>query len=146
MWLFGLFLLIIIFFLSILQIWYVEVSESRDKESRLYLHHITNEEVRGPIRDAIGFHDDLLTMVKKCHPQMVLSHLTFLWDGKDNSARHSWRDSMKGQAKERRKDYIKFGTGQLREFAKGRRRHLHGTSTTDKVMELAWNERVLIPF
>ena len=29
------------------------------------LDHITNEEIRNQIRDAIGFHIDLLTMVRK---------------------------------------------------------------------------------
>ena len=46
-----------------------------------------NEEVRNRIQNAIGVHDDLLTIVKKPKTQMVWPHLKILWHGKDNSAR-----------------------------------------------------------
>ena len=35
----------------------------------LYIDHVTNEEVRAKIQQAIGPHEDLLTMVKRCKLQ-----------------------------------------------------------------------------
>ena len=48
------------------------------------------EEVRNRIQNAIGVHDDLLTMVKK-RKQMVWPHLKLLGHGKDNSVGDSER-------------------------------------------------------
>ena len=48
---------------------------------------MTNEEVRNRIQNAMGVHDDLLTMVKK-------PHLKILWHDEDNSAGNSERPSI----------------------------------------------------
>ena len=53
--------------------------------------HMTNEEVRNRIQNAIGVHDDLLTMVKK-GKQMVWQHLKILWHDEDNYAADSERE------------------------------------------------------
>ena len=44
-----------------------------------------NKEVRNRTQNAIGVHDDLLSMVKK-RKQMVWPHLKILRHGEDNSA------------------------------------------------------------
>ena len=49
-----------------------------------YKDHVTNEGIRNRTQNAIGVHDDLLTMVKKT--QMVWPHLKILGHGEDNSA------------------------------------------------------------
>ena len=63
---------------------------------------MTNGEVRNPIQDAIGAHDDLLNILK-----LIWSHLGILWHGEDNSAGNSERskkekidEEMGGHAKE----------------------------------------------
>ena len=56
-----------------------------------YKDHVTNEEVRSRILNAIGVHDDLVTMVTKGKLKMVWPHLKILWYGKDNSAGDSER-------------------------------------------------------
>ena len=61
--------------------------------------HVTNEEVRNRIQNAIGVHDDLLTMVKK-RKQMVWPHLKILWHGEDNSARDSERSKKERKTEE----------------------------------------------
>ena len=53
---------------------------------KTYKDHVTNEEVRNRIQNAVGVHDDLLTMVKKTKTQMVWPHLKILWHGEENSA------------------------------------------------------------
>ena len=45
-----------------------------------YKHHVTNEEVRAKIQQAIGPHEDLLTIVKRCKVQ---------WYGHVSHSRHS---------------------------------------------------------
>ena len=60
---------------------------------------MTNEEVRNRIQNAIGVHDDLLTMVKK-RKQMVWPHLKILWHGEDNSARDSERSKKERKTEE----------------------------------------------
>ena len=56
-----------------------------------YKDHVTNEEVRNRIQNAIGVHDDLLTMVKEKETQMVWPHHKILGHGEDNSAGDSER-------------------------------------------------------
>ena len=64
-----------------------------------YKDHVTNKEVRNRIQNAIGVHDDLLTMVKK-RKQMVWPHLKILWHGEDNSARDSERSKKERKTEE----------------------------------------------
>ena len=59
-----------------------------------YKDHVTNEEVRNRIQNAIGVHDDLLTMVKKW------PHLKILWHGEDDSARDSERSKKERKTEE----------------------------------------------
>ena len=56
-----------------------------------YKDHVANEEVRSRIQNAIGVHDDLLTMVKK---------RKLRWYGKDNSARDSERSKKERKTEE----------------------------------------------
>ena len=53
---------------------------------------MANEEVRNRIQNAIGVHDDLLTIVKP--------HLKILWHGKDNSAGDSERSKNERETEE----------------------------------------------
>ena len=63
-----------------------------------YKDHVTNEEVRNRIQNAIGVHDDLLTMETEI--QMVWPHLNILWHGEDNSARDSERSKKERKTEE----------------------------------------------
>ena len=65
-----------------------------------YKDHVTNKEVRNRIQNAIGVHDDLLTMVKKTETQMVWPHLKILWHGENNSARDSARSKKEKKTEE----------------------------------------------
>ena len=67
-----------------------------------YKDHVTNEEVRNRIQNAIGVHDDLLTMVKKNpETQTVWPHLKIIWHGEDNSARDSERSKKERKTEEK---------------------------------------------
>ena len=63
-----------------------------------YKDHVMNEEVRNRIHNAIGVHDDLLTMVKK--RKLRWPHLKILWHGEDNSARDSERSKKERKTEE----------------------------------------------
>ena len=60
---------------------------------------MTNEEVRNRIQNAIGVHDDLLTMVKK-RKQMVWPHLKILRHGEGNSAGDRERNKKQRKTEE----------------------------------------------
>ena len=63
-----------------------------------YIDHVTNEEVRNKIQNAIGVHDDLLTMEKET--QMIWAHLKILGHGEDNSAGDSERSKKERKTEE----------------------------------------------
>ena len=44
-----------------------------------YKGYVTNEEVRAKIQQAIGPHEDLLTIVKRRRLQQVMSHVHQVW-------------------------------------------------------------------
>ena len=54
-----------------------------------YKDHFTNEEVRAKIQQAIGPHEDLLTIVKKMQTAVVWSCLPFIRSGQNHLAGHS---------------------------------------------------------
>ena len=56
-----------------------------------YKDHVTNEEVRAKIQQAIGPHEDLLTIVKRRKLQVVWSCLPFIRSGQNHLATHSER-------------------------------------------------------
>ena len=76
-----------------------------------YKDHVTNEEVRSRIQNAIGVHDDLLTMVKKrklrwyCHIPRSSSMAKTILQGTVKGAR------MRGRQRKRWEDNIKEWTG-----------------------------------
>ena len=53
--------------------------------------HVTNEEARAKIQQAIGPHEDLLTIVKRLQTAVVWSCLPFIRSGQNHLARHSER-------------------------------------------------------
>ena len=55
-----------------------------------YKDHVTNEEVRAKIQQAIDPHEDLLTIVKR-QSAVVWSCLLFIRSGQNHLARHSER-------------------------------------------------------
>ena len=71
-----------------------------------YKDHVTNEEVRNRIQNAIRVHDDLLTMVKK-RKLRWWPHLKILWHGEDNSAGPKDGARRRGRQKKRWEDNIK---------------------------------------
>ena len=77
-----------------------------------YKDHVTNEEVRNRIQNAIGVHDDPLTMVKKRKTQMVWPHLS----RSSGMAKTILQATVKGarrrgRQKKRREDNFKEWTG-----------------------------------
>ena len=83
-----------------------------------YKDHVTNEEVRAEIQQAIGPHEDL-TIVKRRKVQWYGRCLTFIRSGQNHLARHSGRGKKTRQRK-RREDNIREWTGL--EFTKSQRR------------------------
>ena len=64
-----------------------------------YKNHVTNEEVRAKIQQAIGPHEDLLTIVKR--RKLVWSCLPFISSGQNHLARHSERGKKTSQTRKR---------------------------------------------
>ena len=62
-----------------------------------YKDHVTNEEVRAKIQQAIGPHEDLLTTVKRHKPR---SCLPFFRSGQNHLARHSEKGKKTRQTEE----------------------------------------------
>ena len=56
-----------------------------------YKDHVTNEEVRAKIQQAIGPHEDHLTIFKETQTAVVWSCLPFIRSGQNQFARHSER-------------------------------------------------------
>ena len=73
-----------------------------------YKDHVTKVEVRNRIKNAIGVHDGLLTMVKKRKLRCIATSQDH---GEDNSARDSERRRRKGKQKKRWEDNTKDWTG-----------------------------------
>ena len=61
-----------------------------------YKDHVTNEEIRAKIQQAIGPHEDLLTMVKRCRCRRLL----LIRSGQNHLARHSERGKKTRQTEE----------------------------------------------
>ena len=78
-----------------------------------YKDNVRNEEVHNRIQNAIGVHDDLLTMVKKWKTHMVWPHLKILWHGGDKSAGDEEEEDRRRdeKMKKRWEDNIKEWTG-----------------------------------
>ena len=75
-----------------------------------YKDHVTNEEVRSRIQNAVGVHDDLLTMIKK---RKLRWYLKIFGYGEDNSACDSERSKKERKTEEEmgRKDQGMDGNG-----------------------------------
>ena len=65
-----------------------------------YKHHVTNEEVRAKIQQAIGPHEDLLTIVKKTQTAVEWSCFPLIRSGQNHLARHSERGKKTRQTEE----------------------------------------------
>ena len=84
--------------------WALEMRCYRRLLNISYKDHVTNEEVRNRIQNAIGVHDDLLTMVKETKLR---------WYGHMGMAKSILQGTVKGARGEedRRRDNIKGCTG-----------------------------------
>ena len=65
-----------------------------------YKDHVTNEEVRAKIQQAIGPHEDLLTIFKETQTAVVWSCLPFIRSGQTHLERHSERGKTTRQPEE----------------------------------------------
>ena len=65
-----------------------------------YKDHVTNEEVRAKIQQAIGPHEDLLTIVKRLQTAVVWSCLPFIRFGQNHFTKHSERGKKTRQTEE----------------------------------------------
>ena len=83
-----------------------------------YKDHVTNEEVRAKIQQAVGPLEDLLTIVKRRTAE-VWSCLPFIRSGQNHLARHSERGKKTRKTRKRWEDNIREWTGL--EFAKSQR-------------------------
>ena len=66
----------------------------------LYKDHVTNKEIRAEIQQAIGPHEDLLTMVKRRKTAVVWTCLPFIRSGQNHLTRHSEKGKETRQTKE----------------------------------------------
>ena len=73
--------------------------------------HVTNEEVRAKIQQAIGPHEDLLTIVKETQTAVVWSCFPFIRSGQNRLAGHSERGRTQGRQRSRWEDNIREWTG-----------------------------------
>ena len=83
-----------------------------------YKDHVTNEEVRAKIQQAIGPHEHLLTIVKRRKLQWY-GHLPFIFSGQNNLAKHCKIGIRQGGQRKRWEDNIREWTGL--EFTKSQR-------------------------
>ena len=65
-----------------------------------YKDHVTNEEVHAKIQQAIGPHEDLLTIVKRCKLQWHGHVSRSIRSGQNHLARHSERGKKTRQTEE----------------------------------------------
>ena len=65
-----------------------------------YKDHVTNEEVRAKIQQAIRSHEELLTIVKRSQTALVWSCLPFIRSGQNHLATHSERRKKTKQTEE----------------------------------------------
>ena len=65
-----------------------------------YKDHVTNEEVRDKIQQAIGSHEDLLSIVKRHKHAVVWICLSFIRSGQNDLARHSERGKKTRQTEQ----------------------------------------------
>ena len=63
-----------------------------------YKDHVTNEKVCAKIQQAIGLHEDLLTIVKRLKSAVVWSCFPFIRSDQNYLKRHSEREKKIGQA------------------------------------------------
>ena len=84
-----------------------------------YKDHVTNEEVRDMIQQAIGPHEDLLTIVKRQKTAVARSCLPFIRSGQNHLARHNERREKRQGRQRKRWDDIREWTDL--EFAKSQR-------------------------
>ena len=61
-----------------------------------YKDHVTNKEVRAKIQQAIGPHEDLLTIRKETKPSVVWTCLPFIKPGQNHLAKHSEMEFLEG--------------------------------------------------
>ena len=61
---------------------------------------LLTKEVRAKIQQAIGPHEDLLTIVKRCKTAVVWTCLPFIRSGQNHLARHSEKGKKTRQAEE----------------------------------------------
>ena len=100
-----------------------------------YKDHVTKEEVHAKIQQAIGPHEDLLTIVKRCKlPAVVWSCLPFIRSGQYHLARHSERGRRQGWQRKRWEDNIRDQWTGL-EFTKSQR----ATENREKEGSWLWN-------
>ena len=84
-----------------------------------YKDHVTNEEVHAKIQQAIGPHEDLLTIVKRRKLQWYGHVFPFIRSSQNHLARHSERGRRRGRRRKRWEDSIREWTGL--EFGKSQR-------------------------
>ena len=72
----------------------------RQDTTHLIQRPFTNEEVRAKIQQAIGPHEELLTIVKKTQTAVVWSCFPFIRSGQNHLARHSERGKKTKRTKE----------------------------------------------
>ena len=65
-----------------------------------YKDHVTNEEVRDKIQQAIGSHEDLLSIVKRHKHAVVWICISFIRSGQNDLARHSERGKKTRQTEQ----------------------------------------------
>ena len=80
-----------------------------------YKDHVTNEEVRAKIQQAIGPHEDLMTIIKKTQTAVAWSCLAFIRSCQNHLARHSEKRKKTRQTEEEVEDNVRPGVRQVPE-------------------------------
>ena len=75
-----------------------------------YKDHVTNEEVRAKIQQAIGPHEDL-TIVKETQTDAIWTCIPFIRFVRNHLARHGEREKRQGRQKKKWENIIREWTG-----------------------------------
>ena len=112
-----------------------------------YKGHVTNEEVRNRIQNAIGVRDDLLTMVKKrklrwyCHISRSSGMAKTILQGTVIGARRRGKQKNRHQGMDRNRVWrFPEGSGRQRRVERYCCNVICGAPTTSNVKGLRWDE------
>ena len=94
-------------------------ADGQSRSNCTYKDHVINEEVRAKIQQAIGQHEDLLTIVKRRKLQWYMVMSPFIRSSQNNLARHSEREKTRQTEEEVRKQHQGMDRSGARQVPEG---------------------------